>query len=232
LNRTTAKIPALLGYGAFFAWLYYRYVPLIPAYQAVLAPILVFLLVRTATDARKGLLAFSFIFPLINVLPYFFGIDERIPHAPAALVAFLAFVMGRMTGRIFADPPSSKAPLGLPLKLLAVWGGMSALITFLRYLDFFPWAAPGIHELKVNVAGLSAGGARMSVVFTSASLLSGIAERDGGRRRGRIHPDFCGLECRGGSRFRVVSADRLEHLSDQGKDGPGRGPVEDSLVHR
>jgi hypothetical protein len=175
LNRRAVKILALIVYGIFFVWFYYRYVPLIPAYQAVLAPILVFLLVRTATDARKGLLAFSFIFPLINVLPYFFGIDERIPHAPAALVAFLVFVMGRMTGRIFADPPSSKAPIGLPLKLLAAWGGMSALITFLRYMDFFPWAAPGIHELKVNVAGLSAGGARMSVIFTSASLLSGIA---------------------------------------------------------
>jgi len=141
----------------------------------VLAPILIFLLVRTATDFRKGLLAFSFIFPLINVLPYFFGIDEGIPHAPAALVAFLAFVMGRMTGRIFAEPVLTKAPLRLSLKLLAAWAAVSALITFLRYMDFFPWAAPGIYELKVNVAGLSAGGARMSVLFTAASLLSGIA---------------------------------------------------------
>ncbi len=176
MNRTGVKISALIVSGIFFAWFYYRYVPLIPAYQAVLAPILVFLLIRTATDARKGLLAFCFIFPLLNCLPYFFGIDERIPHAPAALVAFLAFFMGRMASRIFAPPASPPAAfLPLSLKLLAAWGGVSALITFFRYMDFFPWAAPGIHELKVNVAGLSAGGARMSVVFTSASLLSGIA---------------------------------------------------------
>ncbi|MCX6561528.1 MAG: O-antigen ligase family protein, partial [Candidatus Aminicenantes bacterium] len=175
MNRTAAKILTLIGYGLFFAWFYYRYVPLIPAFQAVLAPILAFLWIMTAADAKKGLLAFCFIFPLINSLPYFFGIDETIPHAPAALVVFLVFVLGRLTGRIFVKPDLAKVPLVLSLKLLAVWGGISALITFLRYMDFFPWAASGIHELKVNVAGLSAGGARMSVVFTSASLLSGIA---------------------------------------------------------
>jgi hypothetical protein len=62
LNRTAAKILALIGYGIFFAWFYYRYVPLIPAFQAVLAPILVFLWIMTAADAKKGLLAFCFIF--------------------------------------------------------------------------------------------------------------------------------------------------------------------------
>jgi O-antigen ligase len=180
LNRAAAKILALAGYGAFCAWFYYRYVPLVFGYQAVLAPALLYLAVRTATDENKGLLAFTFIFPLINVWPYFFGLGEGLPLAPAALTAFLAYFGGRMAGQIRKAGSGAEAPgvmrsLPLELKLLAAWGAVSGLLTFLRYMDFFPFAASGIHETQINVAGVTAGGARMSVVFTSASLLAGIA---------------------------------------------------------
>ncbi|GEM_PF-6592208 len=197
LNRAAAKIPALAGYGAFCAWFTYRYVPLVPGYLAVLVPILLFLTIRTALDEKKGLVAFSFLFPLINCVPYFFGLGEGLPLAPAALCAFLAFYLGKLVGgfrtRIGAggldrnliegggavgktrQDSTDDGRIGLPLTLLAAWGWISAVVAFLRYMDFFPLAASGIHELQVNAAGVTTGGARMSVVFAAASLLAGIA---------------------------------------------------------
>ena len=171
----SARKLVLLFFAVFFAWFYYRYVPLIPAYQAALAPLLVLIIAAAAARPRTGLLVFTFVFPLVNGLPYFFAIDELIPHAPTALVVFLAFVLGRLIGRVLADPlPPRKACLPPALVLLASWGGLSALITAFRYSDFFPVGASRIFEFKVNAAGLSAGGARMSVVFSALSLLSGI----------------------------------------------------------
>jgi len=88
-------------YAAAFYFFYLRYVPLISGFQAALLPFLFLAFLLTAFDKDKGLLFFIFAFPLINNLPYFFGIFPHIPHAPAALVLFLAFFLGWMVNGIF-----------------------------------------------------------------------------------------------------------------------------------
>jgi len=59
-----------------------------------LIPILFTAFVLTVWREEWGILFFMFCFPLINNLPYFFGIYEDTPHAPTALILFLVFFMG------------------------------------------------------------------------------------------------------------------------------------------
>src|SRR4030042_6647107 len=87
----------MAGLGLF----YYRYVPLVYSYQIPLVIILSFVLLSTIWKVEWGLLAFTFFFPLINNLPYFFGIDWSIPHAQTALVLFLFFLLGWLVHTFF-----------------------------------------------------------------------------------------------------------------------------------
>jgi hypothetical protein len=160
---------------------YWKYVPLVAGYQSILAPILLFLTIVTAIDVRRGLLAFIFLFPLINNLPYFFKLYEPLPMAPSALVLFLFFFWGWLLHRTFAasdpahDGENPNEPIFTPLRLFAALVAVSALITLWRYTNFFPFWRPRVYELITNAFGTSAGGAIMSVVFYSLTYLTGIA---------------------------------------------------------
>jgi len=172
---------ATVVYSLLLGIFYWKYVPLVAGYQMILAPILVFLTIWTAVDIRKGLLAFIFLFPLINNLPYFFKLYEPLPMAPSALILFLFFFLGWLLHRTFAVPDPARdgdkidEPIFTPLKLFAGLVFVSALITFWRYTNFFPLWRPRIYELVTNAYGTSAGGAIMSVVFYSLTYLTGIA---------------------------------------------------------
>ena len=83
-----------LAYIAGLAVFYYKYVPLVRPFQMALIPILLLAAGLTWMDRRRGTLFFLFAFPLVNNLPYFFGISEPFPHAPPALVVFLFFFLG------------------------------------------------------------------------------------------------------------------------------------------
>ena len=165
---------ALLFSAAF--WLFYwRYVPLVAPFQWVLAPLLILTAVVTALRLSSGLLLFSFLFPLINNLPYFFGIQENIPHAPTALVLFLAFAFGWLLNKtINPSLRASSHPVFRPVFVFAAVVLVSGLVTFLRYANFFPFLSPAIRELVVNANGVRAGGALMSTVFNSLNYLSGF----------------------------------------------------------
>jgi len=160
---------------------YWKYVPLVAGYQSILALILLFLTIVTAIDVRRGLLAFIFLFPLINNLPYFFKLYEPLPMAPSALVLFLFFFLGWLLHRTFAaldparDGEKPDEPVFTPLRLFAALVAVSALITLWRYTNFFPLWRPRVYELVTNAFGTSAGGAIMSVVFYSLTYLTGIA---------------------------------------------------------
>ncbi len=165
-----------LAYCAGLAFFYYKYVPLVLPFQFVLVPILLLAAGLTWVDLRRGTLFFLFAFPLINNLPYFFGIHEPAPLAPTALVVFLFFFLGVLLNR---DPAKKEDVLGplltSPLFVFALVVAVSAVVTIFRYTNFFPFRGGTIYEIKVNTFGVSAGGAIMSVVFQSLTYLTGLA---------------------------------------------------------
>jgi hypothetical protein len=160
---------------------YWKYVPLVAGYQIALLPILLLVTIWTAIDIRRGLIAFIFLFPLINNLPYFFKLYEPLPMAPSALILFLFFFLGWLLHRTFRSPDPARTmeklnePVFTPLRLFAALVAVSALITLWRYTNFFPFWRPRVYELITNAFGTSAGGAIMSVVFYSLTYLTGIA---------------------------------------------------------
>jgi len=178
-TRPSYFIPYFLGialYAAGLAFFYYKYVPLVKSFQLVLVPILLAAAILAWTNIRVGTLYFVFTFPLINNLPYFFGIHEPLPHAPTALVLFLFYFLGYLCRRGFSqiEEPFDQA-IVRPFALFSLLIVISGLITFFRYANFFTFLSPGIYELTTNLYGVRAGGAIMSVVFFSLNYLTGIA---------------------------------------------------------
>jgi hypothetical protein len=164
----------LYGTGLYF--FYIRYVPIVKSFQAALIPVLFLVFILTAFKLRWGILFFVFSFPLINNLPYLFGIAEPLPHAPAALVLFLFFFLGWLVHNIFSRTRLNFThPIFRPLVLFSMILFCSGIITFLKYANFFPFLSDYVYELIVNVNGGSAGGAIMSTVFFSLNYLTGIA---------------------------------------------------------
>ncbi|MBS3819861.1 O-antigen ligase family protein [bacterium] len=165
-----------LVYGAGLFFFYFKYVPQIRVFQLILLPVLLAAFVLTAVRIQWGTLFFVFCFPLINSLPYFFGVFERTPHAPTALVLFLFYFLGWLLhGFLFSEKQEWKTSLSKPLFLFSVMIGVSAVITFFRFANFWPFLTEHIYELLTNVHGVSAGGAIMSTLFFSLNYLTGFA---------------------------------------------------------
>ena len=167
---------ATVFYGILLGVFYWKYVPLVAGFQIAFIFPLLLMTIWTAIDVERGLLAFIFLFPLINNLPYFFKLYEPLPMAPSALVLFLFFFLGWLFHRTLGkDEPGPHEPTFTPVRLLAALVAISALITLWRYTNFVPFWRPRIYELITNAFGTSAGGAIMSVVFYSLTYLTGIA---------------------------------------------------------
>ncbi len=156
---------------------YLRYVPLVTPFQMALIPILAIVFVVTLINLKWGILFFIFTFPLINNLPYFFGIyGHTIPHAPTALVLFLAFFAGWLVRSTFSKSKISfEHPIFKPLVILSLLIFVSGIITSLRYANFYPFLSDQVYELITNVNGVTAGGAIMSSIFSSLNYLTGFA---------------------------------------------------------
>lgn len=169
---------APLALAAAFAFFYYKYVPLVPGFQVILAPVLTAVFLATLSATKHGVAALVFTLPLINNLPYFFGINENIPHAPAALMLVLAFGFGLAARKAIlpgrAVMPGRPIPLWRPMAWLSVLVILSAAVTLFRYAGFFPFRSDGILELVVNANDVRAGGAIMSTAFNSLSYLAGF----------------------------------------------------------
>lgn len=173
-NPLLFLLAVLYGIGLYFFYL--RYVPLMRPFQAAFLPILCLVFIITALNKRWGLLFFVFSFPLINNLPYFFGIHEPLPHAPSALVLFLVFFFGLLVNKALSQERLDfNHPVFRPLLLFSLFITISAVITFWRYTNFFPFRSDYIYELITNTIGVTAGGAIMSVIFFSLNYLTGIA---------------------------------------------------------
>lgn len=155
---------------------YLKYVPLIKPFQLVLLPLLIIVFILTIVDTGHGTLLFICLFPLVNSLPYFFGIYEHTPHAPTALVLFLFYFLGWLIhNALFTSSLSFKHPIFRPLILFSILILISGIITFLRYTNFYPFFVDSIYELPTNVLGVTAGGAIMSTLFFSLNYLTGFA---------------------------------------------------------
>jgi len=154
---------------------YLKYVPLIQQFQIVLVPVLFMVFTLTLINFDIGTLSFIFFIPLINILPYFFGINENIPHAPTALVLFLFYFLGFLLHTaIFRRKFTFRHRLFHPMALFSLLIFSSALVTVLRYANFFPFLSDSIYELTTNVNGVSAGGAITSVIFSSLNYITGF----------------------------------------------------------
>ena len=163
-----------LAVAAAFYFFYLKYVPLVGPFQAVLVPVLLACFALTAARLEWGALFFVFSFPLINNLPYFFGIFDNTPHAPTALVLFLAFFLGWLAGRAGGARGQGKShPVFRPLALFLTVVAVSGVITVLRFSNFFPLRSDAVYELIVNVKGVRAGGALMSDVFALLNYFIG-----------------------------------------------------------
>ena len=180
-KRRIVFTAATAFYGILLAVFYWKYVPLVAGFQIAFIFPLLLVTIATAIDIKRGLLAFIFLFPLINNLPYFFELHEPLPLAPSALVLFLFFFLGWLLHQAFSSPDPAcdgekpNEPVFTPLRLFAVLVTVSALITLWRYTNFFPFWRPRVYELTTNAFGTSAGGAIMSVVFYGLTYLTGIA---------------------------------------------------------
>jgi hypothetical protein len=155
--------------------IFWKLVPPIEPYRMTLLPLLALVLATTAARLERGLLVFCFLFPLLNGLPYFFGIDERIPHAPTALLLFLALALGWLVHHTVKPATySGSEPVFRPMLVFSAIVLVSGLVTFLRYADFFPFLSPALRGLVVNADGVRAGRAMMSVVLNGLVYLTGF----------------------------------------------------------
>lgn len=155
---------------------YVKYVPLITTFQIALLPVLLSVLFLTALRIESGTLFFVFAFPLINSLPYFFGIFGHIPHAPTALLLFLFYFLGWCVHQIIAPQKLTfNYPIFKPLILVALFILFSGLVNFLRFSHFYPFVTDEVYELITNVNGVTSGGALMSTLFHSLNYLTGFA---------------------------------------------------------
>jgi hypothetical protein len=167
--RTAAVLLYALGLVLF----YLKYVPRVTPFQIVYLPILAVVAFLSATNPERGLLAFVFTFPLVNNLPYFFGITEPLPFSPTALPLFLFFFGGWLVyGLRRESPPRLEEPILKPLGLAAAVVVVSSVITFWRYANFFPLRSSGVYEWAVNAHGVSSGGAFMSILFFGLNYLT------------------------------------------------------------
>jgi len=163
----------LLGILYFF---YVKYVPLMKNFQMILVPILFLVFFATSLKKNTGILIFVFCFPLINNLPYFFGIHEAVPHAPAALVLFMAFFLGWLVNMIFGTNGrlTLDHPVFNPMILLSLVIVSSGIVTFLRHANFFPFVSDKIYDLIVNINGVTAGGAISSTFLNLLNYMTGF----------------------------------------------------------
>jgi len=196
-RKAVRFIIAAVFFAAGLFLFYKKYVPLVTGFQILYLPACLAVGALAAWNFEIGTLAFLFAFPLVNNWPYFFGLTESVPQAPAALGLFLFYVLGWLVHRGWkGSPASSRNPISRPMSFAAGIIVVSALITAWRFTNFYPLAADRVYELVTNVNGVTAGGALMSTLFHALNYLSGMA----------FFVFLCGLLGRAAFRTRALTA--------------------------
>ncbi len=151
--------------------LYYKYVPRIFAFQFVLVPVVLIIVVCTTLSLRAGTFLVLFLIPVSSSLPYFFGLGGFNP----LFFVFYAYVLGFLIHQV-RRPGHLKIvnPLFFPILGASIVIMLSALITLWRYTNFFPIFMTSIQEFAVNVLNVSSGEAIRRVLFDSLNYLAGF----------------------------------------------------------
>ena len=166
-------IVVLLAGGLPFFFL--KYVPFVSPFLELLLVLAGLVFMVTLYREEWGVILFVFLFPLVNNLPYFFGINLNIPHAPTACVLFLFFLFAwALRSAITANRGAISLPFRWPLVILSGLIIISGIVTFFRFTAFFPFRADGLYEFKTNVLGVTSGGALMGTLFSGINYLGGF----------------------------------------------------------
>lgn len=170
-NRRICLFLGVIFYVVAFGTLYYKYVPRVLDFQLVLIPVVLVTIIVTANSIRYGTLLVVFFIPIVNSLPYFYGLSGFNP----LFFVFYGLVLGLLIHQaVHPEVPSLKNPLLLPVIGISLVLIVSGVITFWRYTNFFPLNGPAVHELAVNVLNVSTGEALRRVLFDGLNYLGGF----------------------------------------------------------
>lgn len=161
---------ALVAGTAFFL-VYFRYLPLVFPFQTILISLCLLVFLVTVFHVTSGTLLVVFFIPLVNSIPYFFSLKELNP----LIFVFYSFFIGFLMHHSFSSTPFiTKNTLTLPITGAAALTGVSALLAFWRYTNFFPLFDKTVYELTVNVIDVKAGGALERIVFDALIYAGGF----------------------------------------------------------
>ncbi|MFC2165493.1 O-antigen ligase family protein [Acidobacteriota bacterium] len=173
-SQKNRKIWLVLGsvfYLILYIALYWKYVPRILNLQLILIPIVLMAMALTVYSIRYGTLVIVALIPLVNSLPYFFGLSGFNP----LFFVFYGYVLGILVHQLL-HPVSLyfKNQLSLPILGATLVLIISVFLTFWRYTNFFPVHTSSVFEYAVNVLNVSAGEALRRVLFDGLSYLAGF----------------------------------------------------------
>lgn len=144
-------------------------------HPAFFAGAIVFAAVNLLLAFRRpqwALVALMFQIPLFNNMIF----HEPLGSSPAALILLFSFFSGWILHRIRnKELPTSPNFLERILLIFVVAGTGSALITILRFSDFYPFVGTRFHDYPVNLLGETGSNAISWVFQTMLIFLSGPA---------------------------------------------------------
>jgi O-antigen ligase len=148
-----------------------RYLPLVFPYQYILISLCLLVFLVTVFNKTSGALVIVFCLPVINSLPLFFSLKALNP----LIFLFYSFFIGVLIHQSFSRHSlNTKSPLRLPIIGAAALVGISALLTFWRYTNFFPIYDNNVYDLTVNVIDVKAGGALERILFDTLNYAAGF----------------------------------------------------------
>jgi len=160
-----------LAAGTVFVFIYMRYLPLVFPFQYILISLCLLVFLVTVFNRTSGALIIVFCLPVINSLPHFFSLKALNP----LIFLFYSFLIGFLIHQSFSgDSLSLKSLLRLPIIGTSALIGISALLTFWRYTNFFPIYDSTVYDLTINVIGVKAGGAIERIVFDTLIYAAGF----------------------------------------------------------
>jgi O-antigen ligase len=165
------RIGTLLLYAAAFLFYYHMYFPRIAIAQLIFIPIILMIIVLTASSAELGTLILLFFLPLVNSAFHFLHINGTNP----LLIIFYGYFMGILIGWI-RNPGffTARHPIFLPIWASSAVLTLSALVTFWKYSNFFPLYDSTVHDLAANIFNVSTGEAIRRLILDYSTFMAGF----------------------------------------------------------
>lgn len=127
---------------------------------AILIPLII--LILTALKAKVGLYAFIFIFPLLNSLPVILGAGRFTPALFLFFGLFMGYILNRIIGlikkinlSIYSINTFSNYYFSTIVAYI-VFLTFSAIVTVIRYANFYPFITSKFYNLNININAFKA----------------------------------------------------------------------------